>query len=148
MSGFFLSVMLAHAVIVQTPTIEEFTWLTGCWTMTRGDAVTQEQWLEPLGGTLMGISRTAKGGKTIEHEFLQIREVNGKLAYVAKPSGQAEATFPLKTFSLSEAIFENPAHDFPQRIIYRRTANGVTARVEGTRAGQTRGLDFVYTKCR
>jgi uncharacterized protein DUF6265 len=144
----FLSVLLFHALIVQGPTVDQLAWLTGCWTMTRGDSVVEEQWLKPLGGTLMGISRTAKGGRVVEHEFLQIRDVNGKLAYVAKPSGQAEATFPIKTFSDSEAIFENAAHDFPQRILYRRTADGVTARVEGTRNGQTRGIDFVYTRCR
>ena len=91
---------------------------------------------------------TVKGGRIVEHEFLQIREVNGKLAYVAKPSGQAEATFAIKTISDGEVVFENPAHDFPQRILYRRTPDGVTARVEGTRNGQTRGSDFVYTRCR
>lgn len=142
-----MSVLLLHAIIVQRPTVDQFAWLTGCWTMTRGESVVEEQWLKPLGGTLMGISRTVKGGRTVEHEFLQIREVDGRIAYVAKPSGQAEATFPLKTFSDREVTFENPAHDFPQRIAYRRTAEGVTARVEGTRNGQTRGIDFVYSRC-
>jgi len=142
-----MSVLLLHAIILQRPTVDQFTWLTGCWTMTRGESVVEEQWLKPLGGTLMGISRTVKGGRTVEHEFLQIREVDGRIAYVAKPSGQAEATFPLKTFSDGEMTFENPAHDFPQRIMYRRTAEGVTARVEGTRNGQTRGIDFVYSRC-
>lgn len=144
----FLSLLLLHAVIVQGPTVDQFSWLTGCWTMTRGDSVTEEHWLKPFGGTLMGISRTVKGGRTVEHEFLQIRDVNGKLAYVAKPSGQAETTFTLKTFTDGEAIFENPGHDFPQRILYRRTADGVTARIEGMRNGQTRGLDFPYSRCR
>lgn len=141
-------VLLLHAVVVQGPTVDQLTWLTGCWTVTRGDSIVEEQWLRPLGGTLMGISRTVKGERTVEHEFLQIRDVNGKLAYVAKPSGQAEATFRLKVFSESELIFENPEHDFPQRIIYRRTVDGVAARVEGTRGGQSRGIDFVYSRCR
>jgi hypothetical protein len=143
-----MSLLLLHAVILQRPSIDDFAWLTGCWTMTRGESVVEEQWLRPLGGTLMGISRTVKGGRTVEHEFLQIREVEGKLAYVAKPSGQAEATFALTTFSDNELTFENPAHDFPQRIRYRRTPDGVTARVEGTRSGQTRGIDFIYQRCR
>jgi hypothetical protein len=144
----FVSLMLFHAVILQPLTVDHLAWLNGCWTMTRGESVVEEQWLKPLGGTLMGISRTVKGGRMVEHEFLQIREVNGKLAYVAKPSGQAEATFTIKTLADGEAIFENLAHDFPQRIAYRRTPNGVTARIEGTRNGQTRGIDFVYSRCR
>ena len=142
-----LSVTLVLAIILQPASVDHLSWLTGCWTMTRGETMVQEQWLAPLGGTMMGISRTVKGGRTVEHEFLQIRDVNGTLAYVAKPSGQAEATFMLTTFSEKEAIFENPAHDFPQRILYRQTADGLTARVDGTRNGQTRGIDFVYRRC-
>jgi hypothetical protein len=142
-----LAALLLHAVTAQGPTIDQLGWLTGCWSMKRGDSIVEEEWLKPLGATLMGISRTVKGGRTVEHEFLQVRDVNGALAYIAKPSGQAEATFPLKTFADQELVFENPAHDFPQRIIYRRTTDGVTARVEGTRNGQTRGIDFAYRRC-
>jgi hypothetical protein len=142
-----LAALLLHAVTAQGPTIDQLGWLTGCWSMKRGDSIVEEEWLKPLGATLMGISRTVKGGRTVEHEFLQIRDVNGTLAYIAKPSGQAEATFPLKAFADQELVFENPAHDFPQRIIYRRTTDGVTARVEGTRNRQTRGVDFAYRRC-
>lgn len=43
--------------------------------------------------------------------------------------------------------FENLAHDFPQRVIYRRAgADSLIARVEGTRAGQPRGFDFPYRR--
>ena len=148
MAHSWLAALAFQAVVTtQTVTIDQVGWLTGCWSMKRGDSVVQEEWLKPLGGTLMGISRTVKGGRTVEHEFLQIRDVNGTLAYIAKPSGQAEATFPLTKIANQELIFENLAHDFPQRIIYRRTAEGVTARVEGARDGQTRGIDFTYRRC-
>jgi hypothetical protein len=39
-------------------------------------------------------------------------------------------TFTLVKASLTEAVFENLAHDFPQRILYRKTAQGLHARVE------------------
>ncbi len=104
--------------------------------------------MAPLGGTMLGMSRTVRGGTTREYEFLQIRDVDGALAYIARPSGQAEATFRVKTLSASEVIFEDPAHDFPQRIIYRRNDDGsLTARIEGTMNGQARGVDFPYTRC-
>ena len=45
----------------------------------------------------------------------------------------------------SMAVFENPEHDFPQRIIYRRSAaDSLHARIEGPRNGQVRGVDFRY----
>jgi hypothetical protein len=129
-------------------TIMALGWLAGCWSLTRSDSVTEEQWMKPAGGTMLGMSRTVRGAKTTEFEFLQIRSVDGKLSYVAKPSGQPEATFPAKTISASEAIFENPSHDFPQRIIYRQTGAGVTARIEGTMNGKERGMDFAFERCR
>jgi hypothetical protein len=49
----------------------------------------------------------------------------------------------------NEVVFENLTHDFPQRVIYRRSADGsVAARIEGTRNGQLRGIDFPYQRCR
>jgi hypothetical protein len=89
--------------------------------------------MAPAGGTMMGMSRTIKGGRTVEYEFLQIRAQNdGKLAYMAMPSGQAAAAFPLLRHGENELVFENLAHDFPQRILYRRTgASTLTARIEG-----------------
>ena len=70
------------------------------------------------------------------------------LSYVAKPSGQAEAAFSMKSIDDGVVVFENLAHDFPQRIIYRRNADAsVTARIEGTVKGESRGRDFPYTRC-
>ena len=104
--------------------------------------------MKPAGGTMLGMSRTVRGGRTTEFEFLQIRDVSGALAYIAKPSGQAEATFPLKTIGDHDVVFENPAHDFPQRILYRRLADGsMTARIEGTMNGQSRAIDYPYKRC-
>jgi hypothetical protein len=44
--------------------------------------------------------------------------------------------------------FENPAHDFPQRVIYKLTApDKLGARIEGMRNGNLRGVDFPMTRC-
>lgn len=43
--------------------------------------------------------------------------------------------------------FENPAHDFPRRIIHRRVgADSLVARVEGVRSGRAHGVDFAYRR--
>jgi hypothetical protein len=42
-----------------------------------------------------------------------------------------------------EAVFENPDHDFPNRIIYRTPdADSLFARIEGKRNGRVSGVDF------
>ena len=80
----------------------------------------------------------------VDYEFLQIRQQDdGEVYYIAKPSRQPEASFKLIKAGPQELIFENPQHDFPQRIIYRLAGDGsLVARIEGTRNGQPRAVDF------
>jgi Domain of unknown function (DUF6265) len=120
-------------------------WLAGCWTLDDAEPGSTEQWMVPAGGTMLGMARTIKNGRMVAHEFLQIRErADGSLIYIARPSGQAEAQFPLSQRAEGELQFENLAHDFPQRIIYRRqSGERLLARIEGRRAnGEARTVDF------
>lgn len=132
------------------PSINDLAWLTGCWeTNLRGREV-NEQWMKPGGGIMLGMARTVSQGKAAEFEFTQIREdKDGAIYYVAKPSGQAEASFKLAKLQNKEAVFENPQHDFPQRIIYRLQPDGsLFARVEATVKGQLRGIDYPYKRAK
>jgi hypothetical protein len=146
------SVVLA-AVMFQAPraSVEQLVWLTGCWEFTRGTRHVTEQWMRPEAGTLLGMSRTTSGGKTVEYEFLVIREGESGLEYVAKPSGQEEAVFTATRVAAREVVFENPKHDFPTRITYRASADGgLAASVEGDVKGQRQVLQFPYraVQCR
>ena len=128
-------------------TAADLAFMTGCWQFERGGRKVEEHWLAPAGGSLMGVSRTVAGGKTVDHEFLQIRDLPDGLTYIAKPARQAEASFKLSSKTADEIVFENPAHDFPQRIRYRKVgADALHARVEGTMDGKARGIDFPYTR--
>jgi hypothetical protein len=128
------------------PSIKDVAWIAGCWEVDRNGRHVAEQWMAPDGGTMMGMSRTVIGGRTSEWEFLIIRESAQGLDYVAKPSGQAEATFSASSVSGTEIAFENPAHDFPKRIVYRRAGDALTAAIEGPINGQTRRIEFPYRK--
>lgn len=138
----------ALAGILQSPkaAADDLGWLTGCWASARNGRHVIEQWTAPEGGTLVGLSRTVANGKTTEYEFLLIRSGAGGLEYVAKPSGQAEAIFTSTRITATEAVFENPAHDFPKKITYVRSGDALTAAIEGPVNGQTRRLEFPYTK--
>ncbi len=124
--------------------VARLAWLQGCWQVQGSEAGTVEQWTAAAGGTLFGLSRTVKGGKTSEFEFLHVREVEpGVLAYIAQPSGRPPTPFPLLRSTDNEFVFENLNNDFPQRVIYRRDGpNAVVARIEGMRKGVPRGIDF------
>jgi hypothetical protein len=106
--------------------------------------VYEEQWMKPSGGMMLGMSRTVASGKTVEYEFIRLHEEeNGDIFYTAHPLGQKEASFKLVRLENQEAVFENPDHDFPKRIIYRLGDAGLlNARIEGKRDGKERGVDF------
>jgi len=120
-------------------------WLQGCWSAAGGaEAGSGEQWTAPAGATLLGMGRTVRNGKTVAFEFFQIRETEpGKLAYIAQPQGRAPTTFALLRESDGELVFENLAHDFPHRVIYRRSGpDTIAARIEGISKGKEKGIDF------
>lgn len=46
-------------------------------------------------------------------------------------------------------VFSNPAHDFPQQVSYRRVSrDSMVARIEGTRGGQVRGINYPVKRVR
>ena len=64
--------------------IAKLGWLQGCWGASDdAQAGSGEQWMAAAGGTIIGASRTIRGGKTVAFEFVQIREIEpGVLAYI------------------------------------------------------------------
>ena len=128
------------------PTTKDVSWIAGCWAFERGTRQVAEHWMAPAGGTMMGVSRTISAGKTSEWEFLIIREGANGLEYVAKPSRQPETTFTAKTATATEVVFENPAHEFPKKIAYKRDGDTLTAAIEGPMNGQNRRIEFPYKK--
>ncbi len=126
------------------PPLDSLSWIAGCWELSANGRVISEQWMKPSGGRMMGMSRTVKDGKTTEFEFVRlVKEDDGSISYVAKPSGQEGASFTLVSLEGQKAVFENLQHDFPQRIIYhRRTVDSLVARIEGTVGGKLKGVDF------
>lgn len=145
-----LAALALLPMIAMKPTVNDLKFLTGTWTLERNGRVTTEHWMPPAGNTMLGLSRTVAGERTLEYEFLAIlADGKGDIVYRAKPSGQAETDFKLAKVAKGEAVFENLAHDFPQRIIYRlQKDGGLLAAIEGTRGGQTRRIEFPYRRAR
>jgi Domain of unknown function (DUF6265) len=137
----FIAPMAASAQDVE---LSALAWLAGCWAAEGRDAGSGEQWTPLAAGTMLGVGRTVRNGETVDHEFLQIRRnAEGKIVYIALPSGQTETSFVLTSADENSFTFENPEHDFPQRIIYRARADGgLLVRIEGTRDGALRSVDF------
>jgi hypothetical protein len=128
----------------------QLAWLAGCWEGQTGPVRIEEQWSKPAGGTMLGLSRNMKGDKVIFSEFMRIDQDEGKIVYMARIGTRATPTpFGLIRMSADEAVFENLAHPFPQRIRFRREANGsLFARIEGMDKGKARSEDYPMQRAR
>ena len=125
-------------------TVEQVGWLQGCWQMTAGDRFVEELWMAPRGGVMLNLGRTVRGTTLVEYESVVLREQDGGLAYEAHPSGQPTAVFTALTATGSTVVFENPAHDYPQRVGYRRDGDSLLGWIDGMANGKSRRVEFPY----
>ena len=131
----------------QSLPIERMAWLQGCWESSSSQRTVEEQWMAPRGGIMLGMGRTVRGSTLVEYEMVIIREQGNQFAYEAHPSGQPSAVFLSGIVSDSMIVFENPTHDFPQKIGYQRTTpDALLAWIEGTERGQKRRVEFSYQR--
>lgn len=148
-----LSALLLAAPLASTAVdgpADQLDWLAGCWEMRADGRLIEEHWMRAAGDGLMGMSRTTRGKDLAEYEFMRIARVEGKLTYLAMPVAQAPTLFAPTKITDDEALFENKAHDFPQRIQYwRKSRNQLKAEISGpTRNGpRTITWNFERGKC-
>ena len=96
---------------------------------------------------MLGTSRTSRNDSIVEYEQVRIETCAGRVYYVASPSRQATTEFTATSLLDSIAVFENPEHDFPKKVIYRRLgSDSIVASIEGPRGGQTRTISFPYRR--
>ena len=121
-------------------------WMGGTWTTLQGKTIVQEAWLAPHGGQMAGVSQASTPGARTEVEFMTISRETAGVTFTARISGQPPTPFVLKPGVAGTATFENLAHDFPQRIIYRRCGKDLCARIEGLIDGKLQGQNWHYTR--
>jgi hypothetical protein len=95
---------------------------------------------------MVGVGRTVRGDRPVAYELVVVREQGDRLAYEAHPSGQPSAVFVSQTVEGESVVFENPQHDFPQRVGYQRSGKDLLAWIEGTRDGRVRRIEFPYRR--
>src|SRR5262245_24603038 len=132
-----LGMLFARESQAPKPTLADLAWISGSWTGTTGGVEMEEHWTAPKGNSMIGIHRDVVKTKTAAFEFLRIEMQKDQIVYLSMPNGRSPATpFPLKEASGTRVVFENPKHDFPQRIIYWKDGNDLRARIEGTMSGK------------
>jgi len=132
--------------------VADVAWIAGAWVGTRSSGSTiEERWSPPLGGAMLAVSRTVNtSGKMVAFEYLRIVEREGGLVYAAQPGGAPKTEFVLTEFGPTaaggkRAVFDNPRHDYPKRIVYELSADSKLSATTGYMKGGTPRL-YEFTR--
>jgi hypothetical protein len=137
---------LASEPALAAASLADFTWLAGHWSADNGTSTTEEQWTRPAANAMLGLARTLRDGRMIEFEYLRLVQRDNGLVYVAQPGGRPPTEFRLTAFDRHTATFENPRHDFPKRLVYRRHDDGLHVTVDGGPASPGRAIELHFRR--
>jgi hypothetical protein len=130
--GLAAAAMLGLTAFTLTPGERPF-WLEGHWVHESKDrsSWTEESWLV-RGDMMVGVGLNGSGEVAKSYEFMRIaKDKDGRMTFWGSPRGAAPVPFRMVSLSAAEVAFENPAHDFPTRITYRREDDVLIATVSG-----------------
>ena len=123
-------------------------WMAGHWCVDMGGDTVEELWLPPHGGVMVGLGRTRNAERTTGFEYLRIADFDGVQSFIAQPGGRPPTSFRRTAGGEDWVRFENPDHDFPQRIEYRREGEVLHAEVAGPgEDGEEAVIGFDYSPC-
>ncbi len=127
--------------------LDDLTWILGKWQRT--DATeTYEVW-QRADSAFVGKGYTIKNGKEEISETLQLAQRSDGIYYVATvASNPGPVAFRMVSLTALGATFENPQHDFPQRLFYPKSETD-TMRVEisgPTKDGAVRQIPFPFVR--
>lgn len=143
------SLVLPVAVANGDTTLKQFEWISGHWCSESNGERIEEIWLPPHGNLMLGMSRTLAGELTSSFEYLRIVMEDHHPSYVAQPGGRPPVKFLRSDGGKYWVRFENPDHDFPTRIEYRRQGDTLHAMIGGPgEDGKEFEIPFQYTPCR
>jgi len=118
-------------------------WMTGAWARSDGENWADEYWTPPRAGIMIGAGRFGKGEKLQFWEHMRIvREADGKLAFWAIAGDQKPVRFVATQKTAEEIVFENPGHDYPQRIRYWREGKELKAQISLIDGSKPVGFSF------
>ena len=126
--------------------VEDLAWMAGHWASESDGTRSEEGWFAPAGGILVGLHRDVRPDGRAFFEYLRIESGEDGVAYVASPMGRPGTPFALVACGDARAEFENPEHDFPQRIVYAVEGDELVARIEGRVDGESRSSEWRWRR--
>jgi hypothetical protein len=114
-------------------------WLTGCWQNASGEI--REVWSDSEDGYYFGYSVVMQDEQVVFFEQMRIDPGPAPI-FNAYPSGLGPSAFPGSEMANSSITFENPDHDYPQKIRYERDGDKLKAVISRIDDSDQRHFDY------
>lgn len=126
-------------------------WFLGEWGNKSAEGELTERWNKENDSVYHGESYFVVGGKdTVFSEHVKLEDANGKLAYIVTVPGQNNeqpVRFEMTSSNENRIVFENPQHDYPNKIVYNKVGNdSLVAEISGIRKGKPKSEKFSMKK--
>jgi hypothetical protein len=128
--------------------VSDLAFMAGCWRgVTRSGTTIEEFYTAPSANLIVGVTRYVRDGRAVDFEFTRIDQTDSGAVITPHPKGVRSVSFAPKVLESNRVVWENPAHDFPQRIVYTRVAaDTLVARIEGKTPRGERSLEWRMTR--
>ena len=125
-------------------------WLLGNWENNSADGNLSETWKKINDSTFQAQSYFIKEKDTLHFETITLQQKGEQLTYSAAVKGQNEdkpVSFKLTTGTEKQLVFENPKHDYPQKISYTQiTPDSLVNQISGMQQGKPSSEQFSMKK--
>lgn len=115
-------------------------WLIGSWENKMEQGTLSETWEKANDSTFNGKSYFIKDKDTLNNEVVMLTQKGDELFYIPTVIGQNNnepVIFKMTLGNAKQLVFENPKHDFPQKITYTLvTKDSLVAEISGIDNGK------------
>lgn len=119
--------------------LEKAVWLLGSWENNSEDGKMSETWVKDHENAYSAKTYFVIGKDTVFRELSKLEETGSNLQCVISIEGENDdkpVTFVMTKQSDNNLVFENPKHDFPNKITYRHKGDSVIAEISGMQKGK------------
>ena len=125
-------------------------WIVGNWVQKTDKGILTESWQRQNDSVFVGSTYFINESDTLHSETILLEQRADSITYSAKVKGQNNdkaVPFTLTTANTNSLVFENPAHDYPQKIVYQKSkSNGLVVTVSGMLRGKKNVEKYSFTK--
>lgn len=125
-------------------------WIIGNWEQKTEAGILTESWKRQNDSVFVGSTYFINESDTLHSETILLEQRADSITYSAKVKGQNNEKaipFTLTTANTNSLVFENPAHDYPQKIEYQKSkSNGLQVTISGILRGKKSVEKYSFTK--